>query len=321
LLDLVAQAIFHSFIAALTVEALLRLWGVDDGPTRYAFRLLSLLLPLVAIPLFHLLAPERTSELFREQLALFAGRRWADVRLFGVDLYRAWLVVFAGLGVLLFLRDLVPVLRDLGGRPRAEARVAPDLRVSRLVLELAAKIGVVPPPVVMVDRRTPVLLCSGALAPRLVVSAATLEHLDDEELTAAVAHELAHVRHRDPLVGWLLMGTRALMFFNPVFQVVARLVAREAEWRADADAVATTSLPLPLAAGILKLYRAAMPPLRGPRPGWLPSLDGPLARATTAAVTRRCRRLLEGLGTPVPFRRTRLTLTALSLSTLLFFVV
>jgi Zn-dependent protease with chaperone function len=174
----------------------------------------------------------------------------------------------------------------------------------------------------LLERATPVLLCAGALHPVLVVSRGALHALDGDELRAALAHELGHVARRDPLASWVLMAARAVMFFNPAFQVVARLLARDAEWRADDDAVAATGGGLALASGLIKLYRTSEGRRRAPRLAWLPSLDGPLARLRTEAVAARCHRLIDGAGSrPLPLARTRLGLTAAALSLLLFFVV
>lgn len=321
LADLVAQAIFHSFLAALVVEALLRLWRVSWPPSRVTFRLLPLLLPLVTLPFFFTLAPERTSVEFRETWAVFAGRRWADVRVLGVGLYGVWIAVLAGTGVLLFLRDVVPLAREaLGPRPPAPMAAAPAPReVTTVVEELAALAGVRPPPALLVERAAPLIMCAGARRPRLIVSRTALEALDAEELRSALAHEIAHIARRDPVASWLLMVGRAVMFFNPVFQVTARLASRETEWRADSDAVALTGERLALASSILKLYRASPPVLPGV--ARMASLDGPLARASSAAIIARCRRLIDGDWRPLAFSRVRIALTALYISALLFFVV
>ncbi|HVR61676.1 MAG TPA: M56 family metallopeptidase [Polyangia bacterium] len=51
--------------------------------------------------------------------------------------------------------------------------------------------------------RTDAAVAVGLLRPRVVVGAAFRATIDDRALEAAVAHERAHVRHRDPLRLWL----------------------------------------------------------------------------------------------------------------------
>ena len=60
-----------------------------------------------------------------------------------------------------------------------------------------------------------------------------MKRLRPEGLRAALAHELSHVRHGDPLRDVVLAALRTLQWFNPVAQVVARRITQETEWRAD----------------------------------------------------------------------------------------
>jgi Zn-dependent protease with chaperone function len=120
------------------------------------------------------------------------------------------------------------------------------------------------------------------------------------------------------------MGARALMWFNPAFQVLSRAMARDAEWRADEDAAAACGDRLALASGLIKLHRATTSAGVLPVRRTLPlagALSGPLARVRSLDVEVRCRRLLDGPPRPLPFLRARLVLAAGSLTALLFFVV
>ena len=120
------------------------------------------------------------------------------------------------------------------------------------------------------------------------------------------------------------MAARALMWFNPAFQVLSRAVARDAEWRADEAAAAACGDRLALASGLIKLHRATSSsgaiqvrrtlPLAG-------ALAEPLARVRSLDIEVRCRRLLDGPPRPLPFLKARVTIAAASLTALLFFVV
>jgi beta-lactamase regulating signal transducer with metallopeptidase domain len=72
-------------------------------------------------------------------------------------------------------------------------------------------------------------------------------HLDDEQLAAMLAHELAHLRRRDSL--WALLGflVRHAFFFQPLNAVVCRHLRAEAEYLADRDAVVALANPVGLA--------------------------------------------------------------------------
>src|SRR5512146_31914 len=62
--DYAAQSMIHAFVAALAIEALLRLWRVRAPDDRLALRLLGLGQPLLVTPALFLLAPQRAAEDF-----------------------------------------------------------------------------------------------------------------------------------------------------------------------------------------------------------------------------------------------------------------
>jgi Zn-dependent protease with chaperone function len=245
-------------MVAAVVVEALALMWRDDEPQR-RIRLRLVAVSASFLPLFDLLAPVRRQEWFEERWALLSGRHWAELTVAGVGMYSIFLALFCGLGLALFVVDLARM---------SSSPIAPD---------------------------APYLLCRKG---SVVVSARARELLDEEELRAAIAHEEAHLRYRDPELRWVLMAVRALQLFNPVVQLLVRAIARDEERRAD-DAVENR---LALASAILKLYRAA--------PG-----------AGAAAIEERCRRLLKPKSEQRPFAFLRLGAASLSLALLLFFVV
>src|SRR6185436_13131375 len=56
----------------------------------------------------------------------------------------------------------------------------------------------------------------------------------DEELRLAILHELVHVRRRDNVLNWALIGTQALHWFNPVVWFALRRLRSEREALCDA---------------------------------------------------------------------------------------
>jgi Zn-dependent protease with chaperone function len=322
--DILAQAIFHTFVASLFVEALVRTWRVREPLQRMALRRTALGYPLVLFPALVLLFPARGDEAFHERWAILVGRSWDWVRFLGVGLFTWFVAVFAALGAVLFLMDLWPVLR---GRGRARLASAPlDGREARAVADVlpvvAEALRVRVPPLVFLDRAAPALFCTGVRRPSVVVSRGAVALLDGHELRAALAHELAHLAGRDPLRSWIAMAGRAVMFFNPAFQVMARALARDAEALADERAAAACGDRLALASGLLKLHRATV--AGAPLPRTLPfatALAEPIARVRSHDIEQRCRRLLDGPPAPLPFGRARLTLAGAALLALLFFVV
>ena len=140
----------------------------------------------------------------------------------------------------------------------------------------------------------------------IVVSRGAVTLLDPQELRAALAHELAHLARHDPGASWAVMAARALMWFNPAFQVLSRALARDAEWLADERAAEACGDRLALASGLIKLHRATAGgvPVRRTLP-FAAALAEPLARVRSLDVEVRCRRLLDGAPASLPYLRAR----------------
>jgi Zn-dependent protease with chaperone function len=320
--DALAQAVFHTLVASLVVEALARSWGVTEPGQRMTLRRVALWYPLVLLPAMLLLFPQRADEPFQD-VALVVGRRWQELRPLGLDPFLLFVGGLAGLGLLLFLMDLLPLLRALARR--RPVPVAPDpesgARLAAASAALAEAAGSPPPPIRFLDRDQPVLFCAGVRSPGVVVSRGALRLLDEAELRAALAHEWSHLRRHDPARSWGVMALRALMCLNPAFQVVSRALARDAERLADERAALVCGDRLALASGLIKLHRATggggvlrTLPFAG-------ALAEPLRRARSFDVEQRARALLDEPPRPLPFGPARVALAASAVSALLFFVV
>ena len=322
--DYLAQSTLHALVAALAVEALLRLWRVGAPLDRLAIRSLGLAQSLLVTPALCLLAPGRGGDEFQARFGLLALRRWDELRPFGMGAAEAAVLAAAAVGLALFLMDLLPVLpvrRDrLPPAARAPEGLERALRAAFTNGDQRGGRGAFPPALHYLDAGAPALFCAGLRRPVVVVSRGAVELLDGEELRAALGHELGHLARRDPARSWLLMAARALLCANPVAQVVARALARDAEWLADERAGGDR---LALASALLKLHRAgegAPGPARRTLP-FAAALSQPLRRVRSHDVAARCRRLLEpSPPTRVPFLPLRLLLALGSLAGLSFLV-
>jgi Zn-dependent protease with chaperone function len=318
------QAILHAAVAALLVEALLRLWRVDDPGERLEMRWIAIGAPVLLTTAYLLAAPWRSAPWFVERWALFAGAHWDQLRVGGTGVASASSVALAVLGVLLYLRDAVPFVADRLARTTPEDGLPHDhpacTRVRRAIDALPAAGR--PSTFTVLDADSPVLLCTGVGRTAVVISTGTLGRLDEEALRAALAHEAAHLAHRDPLTGWWLMAARTVQFFNPVVQVLAKQAVQDLERRADL-AVAAQGQSRQLALAVHALSRAAdvhsdlALPVEGSHPG-----ERVLASAHRRALDARCQLLIEGVvPAPQALRAWRLGLTAAALGVLLFLVV
>jgi hypothetical protein len=325
-LTYLGQAIFHAIVAAAVVEALLRVWRIEQADARLTCRFVALVLPLIALPSFYVLAPVRATAWFADRWAILSISRWNQIRIGGIGLDVVAIAGLGVLGVLLFLLDLLPALRTwlVDRRLLTADQPATMASLEREVGSLTARMGVRAPSIRLVHSRAPVLLCSGLARARLVVSTGAAAILDDRQLRAGLAHELAHARYRDPLLSWTLMAVRTLFFFSPATQFLARSAVDEVERRADDLSVTVTSDRLGMAGALVRLFVMQHPTAAaaGHRGTLMRRVASWFHVGRTAAVERRCRRLLSPHPPrPEPFRQFYAFLTGFSLVVLLFFVV
>jgi Zn-dependent protease with chaperone function len=327
----VRQAILHGLIAAGLVDAALRAWRVRRARSRIAFYLLALAFPFLVLPAFLIAAPFRGTDAFTAGWALFSSDRWNAVRVAGAGADTIAFGALALAGTLLLLRDVVPLLvetaRDRAGGGRRQARdrrrggaacVPPPDALVALVAEIAGRAATPVPAITVLRTDASVMFVRGVFHPTLVLSDGVLSRLSDREGVAAVAHELAHIRFRDPLAGWLLMAARVLMFWNPAVQLVGRAIVEEMEHRADqvaahlagASAFATalrTLAPGSEHEGLSSDHRS-------------PARVGLASRLHRAQMRHRLAALTEAQPA-LPLMRTRFALVAATLTAILFFVV
>lgn len=108
-------------------------------------------------------------------------------------------------------------------------------RVTRYVAELCSRIGLARPPVVqMVDGALSPMLWAPTGRARLLLPTELVRRLDDEQMVALLAHELAHLRRRDHWVRHLELVVRALYWWNPLVWWVCRELRQAEEECCDA---------------------------------------------------------------------------------------
>ncbi len=90
----------------------------------------------------------------------------------------------------------------------------------------------------------------------ILLSDGLLRALSEEEVTAVLAHELAHIRDLDSRYLTFLRTFARMMRWDPVLAYLAESVTREEEFRADDEAVRLTRRPRALAQALYKVLRA-----------------------------------------------------------------
>jgi len=187
-----------------------------------------------------------------------------------------------------FLSDTMVLARYRG------RQVGPndEPRLYGMVAALAEEANLLMPKVYVIPDRTPNAFATGR-NPRHAAVAATegiLELLDDDELAGVMAHELAHVKHRDILsgtiastfAGAIAVMSRSVMYAgqgsqsrsNPLFALLAVVAApliamiirmsisRVREFAADEGGAEISHRPLGLASALERISAAARHPLR-----------------------------------------------------------
>ncbi len=183
------------------------------------------------------------------------------------------------------------IVLSMYGAKQVSEREAPQLY--RLVRRLTTNAGLPMPKVYVIDNPNPNAFATGRNPQNAAVAVTTgiLRILNDEELEGVLAHELAHIKHRDILLativatfvgtitfisrlaGWSMMfagGSRdredsgnalaslVLLIVAPIAAVILQLaISRAREFMADEGGARISGKPLALASALSKLEQAA----------------------------------------------------------------
>jgi beta-lactamase regulating signal transducer with metallopeptidase domain len=165
-----------------------------------------------------------------------------------------WLAVLWAAGV------AVQILRLRAGlvhskRLRRVALVAAPAAAQRLADRIRAAMEI--------DRRVPLLESAlvdvpsvvGWLRPVILIPASTLAGLSPAQFEMIVAHELAHIRRRDPWVNLLQTAIEALYFYHPAAWWISAKVRQEREHCCDEAVVRYSGDPIGYARSLTRLER------------------------------------------------------------------
>ena len=136
----------------------------------------------------------------------------------------------------------------------------------------------------------PIIAVVGTLRPRLFIAEHVLHTLNDEELTAAIAHECGHLAARDNLKRSLLRACRDALMIVPCGRSLDRAWAETSECAADEHAAQKgAATALDLASALVKIAR--MVPAGSPAA--MPVAAFLVGNEETRGVNARVGRLLE----------------------------
>ncbi|MGE3841373.1 MAG: M56 family metallopeptidase [Vicinamibacterales bacterium] len=277
--DLIAQLTLHGLVAALVVEGTLRWASITSPDRRFLYRASALAIPVILAPVFALATFRRDA--FFQDLSLFVSARWSAIPAGPMDARSATMLLLAVVGVLLLGRDLIPAAGHLLRRRQGDAALPIPETVREDVAVVAGRMGVEAPAIHVRPDERHGLHC-GATPAHIFVTTGTIATLSRDELRVALAHELAHLAHRDVTWGWVVFGLRVLQAANPVAQITGRRAVEELEFHADDRAREATGSSHPLARALVKCARQ-----RGD------DFLGLAGRGRLHNLERRCHRLLS----------------------------
>lgn len=82
---------------------------------------------------------------------------------------------------------------------------------------------------IRVSPRAPAPIAFGSVIPTVVLPAQTVARLSSDDLGAVLAHEIAHLRRRDPLVNTMQILLAGIWWFHPVYWLLTRQIRRVRE--------------------------------------------------------------------------------------------
>jgi Zn-dependent protease with chaperone function len=160
----------------------------------------------------------------------------------------------------------------------------------------------------------PLALTYGVFRPTILLSTWMLQHLDQKEREAVIAHELGHIARHDYLLVLIATLLRDAFCYLPTSRIAYRQFQREKEFACDELAIHATRRPLALASALTKVWlHAVTPSSKLLSFGMAQSLAG-----VQGMTNRRVERLLDG---GIPAEKKRSSILGLKLSTFLLLLL
>ncbi len=153
--------------------------------------------------------------------------------------------------------------RLLFARLRREL-LEPDGDARTTLQQVASKLGVDGVKLWKLSSESPVACTFGGHESSIVISDALAVLLEQDEMEAVLAHELAHVKAHDSNISILFSVYRKVLFFDPVLRAIEARFHREREFAADEVSAFFTRKPLSLASALLKISQHQGVGLRSP---------------------------------------------------------
>ncbi len=165
-----------------------------------------------------------------------------------------WSLIMPLLALVILIRGTLSLLRQVRATRQLMRLFAPlQAPVPTRLSPMLAEHGLQEKDLFFLNLKTPHAFCYGFRQPRIWLTSGLLTLLNNDELSAVLAHETYHYHHRDPLR--LLIGrtVKAAFFFWPLVGDLAEAAELQQEIAADQAAIQQASDDLPLLCALQKL--------------------------------------------------------------------
>ncbi len=235
----ITQSIMHSLVAVVIIRSMIHIWDIRDPVIRQRFFYLALILPLFSFPVYQMINPARHLIRFR-LTSLFDSNILITMDLFGMVPMSIIFFLLILISSLIFLfQELIPIVKHLMNRGNAEVQEGNsdyDLVISKALENLSGE----KPKVIVLDEEDHIIYSTTDKNPAVYFSEGLLRELNDDQIRAAIIHEIAHIeRSRTPLLIVLYL-MRMLMMYNPIVLLAFRKLVREEEKVCDDISVSMT---------------------------------------------------------------------------------
>ncbi len=155
-----------------------------------------------------------------------------SVALFG---YNSWVpaVVILGFVTLSLTAGLVTFVSQIIRTNRALRQLGSPIPSPERLVRVERALGA---DVALIDDARCFCCCSGLIHPRILISSGMLNRLEDNELSAVLAHEQSHVLRRDPARAAAVRVAASAMLYLPLARHLAKKALIASELAADARA-------------------------------------------------------------------------------------
>lgn len=250
----ITQSILHSLVAVIIIRSTIFIWDIRDPVIRQRFFYLALILPLISFPIFQVINPVRHLMQFRLQ-SLFDSNIWISMELFGKVPFSIFFFLVLVISTLIFLfQEMIPIVKHLISRGNDDA---PEINsgCDAVIQRALGGLNIERPKVIVINEDDHMLYSTTGNDPAIYFSSGLIRELNEDQIRAAIVHEIAHIeRSRLPLL-IILYLMRILMMYNPVVLLVFRKLVREEERICDDISVSITGNAHALAEVLRKQLR------------------------------------------------------------------